>query len=740
MALTVGELAATITVDDDEAERGLTSFHQRLRSALSRATQQAHDGGQDAGAALGDGLTDGAGEGADRAGESITGKLKGLALGAIGGSLGAALMGGIATAMEQEQITAKLGAQLGATTEDAKRYGQVAGELYAGAVTEDFQTAADTIRTVMGAGLIPADATNAAIESISTKAQDLANVFDVDVTTAAQAAGGMVKNGLAKDATEAFDLLAKGMQGLGPAGEDLVETFREYSPVFKQAGISGTTALGLMRQAIQGGWTQDTDKIADAFKEIQLRATEGSTGAISALKSLGLNSKQIGDDIASGGSKGEDAIGKVLDAMRKAGPQSQKVKQAVSTLFGGPGEDLGAALFALDVDKAKSSMDGAAGSAGKMGDQLRDNASTQVEQFKRHATQAFVELLGTKVVPILTKVGGYLQEHGDVAKVLAAAVLGLGVAFGIATVAVWAMNSALLANPIFWIIAGIGLAVAGLVILFVTYWDQIKAATLAVWDWIVAKIMWVKDALIFMFMNFTLPGLLLSHWDSIRAGAVAAWNGIVGWLAAIPGRASSALSSMGTYLTTVARNGWTSFKTATVGKVVEFISYIRGIPGRVRSALGSMNSLLVNKGQDLIRGLVAGVKRMGGWLRSQLISFAKAMIPGPIAKALGINSPSRVMRDQIGRWIPAGIVDGVEAGAPAVEATMRNLVSVPTAGQTTAGRVAASTGTAIAASNSSAPAPRLILDVTGADTQWKALMRRMVRVDGRGNVQLAFGS
>jgi phage-related protein len=153
-----------------------------------------------------------------------------------------------------------------------------------------------------------------------------------------------------------------------------------------------------------------------------------------------------------------------------------------------------------------------------------------------------------------------------------------------------------------------------------------------------------------------------------------------------------------------------------------------------------MNSLLVNKGQDLIRGLVAGVKRMGGWLRSQLISFAKAMIPGPIAKALGINSPSRVMRDQIGRWIPAGIVDGVEAGAPAVEATMRNLVSVPTAGQTTAGRVAASTGTAIAASNSSAPAPRLILDVTGADTQWKALMRRMVRVDGRGNVQLAFGS
>ncbi|AIM17293.1 hypothetical protein HW35_14490 [Bacillus sp. X1(2014)] len=28
-------------------------------------------------------------------------------------------------------------------------------------------------------------------------------------------------------------------------------------------------------------------------------------------------------------------------------------------------------------------------------------------------------------------------------------------------------------------------------------------------------------------------------------------------------------------------------------------------------------------------------------------------------KVLGINSPSRVIRDQVGRWIPAGLVDGI---------------------------------------------------------------------------------
>jgi hypothetical protein len=35
---------------------------------------------------------------------------------------------------------------------------------------------------------------------------------------------------------------------------------------------------------------------------------------------------------------------------------------------------------------------------------------------------------------------------------------------------------------------------------------------------------------------------------------------------------------------------------------------------------------------------------------------------------------------------------------------------------------------------------RIVLDVTGADSDMKRLIRRMVRVDGRGSVQTAFGA
>jgi hypothetical protein len=68
---------------------------------------------------------------------------------------------------------------------------------------------------------------------------------------------------------------------------------------------------------------------------------------------------------------------------------------------------------------------------------------------------------------------------------------------------------------------------------------------------------------------------------------------------------------------------------------------------------------------------------MGAWLRSTLSSWAKDLIPGPIAEALGIASPSKVMARDVGRWIPAGVVKGIEAGAGAVDRAMATLVTPP---------------------------------------------------------------
>jgi hypothetical protein len=134
---------------------------------------------------------------------------------------------------------------------------------------------------------------------------------------------------------------------------------------------------------------------------------------------------------------------------------------------------------------------------------------------------------------------------------------------------------------------------------------------------------------------------------------------------------------LGPAIVSVASSAWSSFRDATVRRAMDLVGWVRGLPGMISRGIGHLGSLLYGKGQDVVRGLLSGIQSMGGWLRSQLISFARNMIPGPIAKALGIASPSKVMRDQIGRWIPAGIVEGIKGGSGAVARTMRDLVPVP---------------------------------------------------------------
>ncbi|MEV0209433.1 phage tail tape measure protein [Streptomyces sp. NPDC050788] len=753
MALNVGELYATITINDRAVAPGLRHAEQAMRTtgqhiasdadqAGTRAGQNLADGvgdglndlrrdaqraGQRAGDALGDGLTDGAGEGGEQAAgrmEQGLGKLK-LAAAGIGAAAGAFLIDSFTQAMDQQKATAKLGAQLGATPAMAKMYGQAAGQLYTGAVVDSFDDGLEAIRSAVGDGLVPPGATLKQLTQIGTGVSDLANTFNVEFKDVSSAAGVLLKTGLAKNATEAFDLIAKGMTGLGTSGEDLLETVNEYGVQWKDSGLSASTALGLVRQGIQGGW-KDTDKIIDAMKELKIRGTEGSTAVQQAFQKLGLNAKSVGDDLAAGGKRGEKAMGTVLDKLRELGPNTQEAKQIVSTLFGGPGEDLGSALFKLNVDKASKSMDGAAGSAGKFGDALRDNATAKVEQFKRKLQQGVVDFLGIQVLPALTKVGDYLGDRfskvwdeagkgadglpdrvlnfiqilgpkiisklGELLPLAIEGLTGLGqkiadyvtanpgtvlkVAAIVGAFALVLMNLPELLIGTLAVTAG--LIIGGLIGQLLTKLNE----NLPKWwasftGWVAAKA--GEAASLFNAVGVAIGVWFSGLWSKYVAGPTSrAWSSFINYVAGIPDRAVSAISGLGSKVSSVASAAWQAFSKTAAVKITSFIGWVRGIPGRVIGAIGAVRNLLYSKGRDIVLGLWNGIVGMGSWLRSKLIGWAKAIIPGPVAKALGIGSPSKVMAKQVGHWIPAGIAKGAEDNAGVIEDTMAGLVDVPT--------------------------------------------------------------
>ncbi|MFG3085135.1 phage tail tape measure protein [Streptomyces parvulus] len=755
MALQVGELNAILTVDDRAVDPALRRAEGAMRQAGQRmgddaqragddAGQQLGDGivrgadgrlrnargrfvaaGRTAGDAVGDGLGDGAADGADGAVDQAGTKLERLkavaggAAMAAGAAAGALLISAFSEAMDQSRITGRLGAQLGATGPEAQRYGKIAGQMYADAVTEDFQTAADAISAVMRAGIAPPGATNAQLKSISTNVADLASTFELDLGQSANAVGQMIKTGIAKNGREAVDVLTVGLQKMGPRADDIADTFNEYSTIFRNMGLSAKDATGLLTQGMKAG-ARDTDIVADAIKEFSIEAVAGSDKIGKAWTTLGLDSDKLFGQVAAGGDQAKEALDQTLQALATMEPGTKRNALAVE-LFGTKAEDLGDALFALDPAHAAEALGEVGGAADKMGNALRDNAGARVEQFKRGLQQGLVNFLGGPVLGSIDtfkkKLGGIWDQAGAQAdssaladrlvaffpilgqKLAAKAVeLAPKIISGISSagqkVAEWIMANpgsvlkvaaiagaitlALVALPALAAAAISGAAIA-LMVGFVSRLLSALGENLPRWwnsftGWVSTKASEAGNVM--DVLGGAIGSWFSGLWSRYIAGPVSRqWNSFIGGVRALPGRASAALSALGSLVTARANAAWTSFRNATVSRALSMVSWVKGLPGRISAGMGSLSGLLTGKGRNVVQGLWNGISSMGGWIRSKLTSWAKSMIPGPIAKALGIASPSKVTRAQ-GQWIARGLIDGLTGSSKQVRAASYKLVDI----------------------------------------------------------------
>ena len=328
--------------------------------------------------------------------EGLGGKLKAAALGA-GAAVGGALAVGLANAINVDAANDKLAAQLGLTEQEAKEYGRIAGDLYGKGLGEGIEEVNEALRYVSQNFGEHLDEAGNSLDVTTEKTLNLVKAFDEDLSMATQAVGTMLRAGLVKDAEEAFDILTVGMQGPANKAGDLLETFQEYSTMFRDIGISGADAVGLMNQALEAG-ARDADKVADALKEFAIRAQDGSATTAEGFRMIGLNAEEMSAKVAQGGPAAREALDAVLDGLQNMDDPLQRNLAAVA-LFGTQAEDLGDALYSMDLDSAATSLGDYAGAAERMGDTLNDNAATKIESFKRRALQGLTEFVGNVAIP-----------------------------------------------------------------------------------------------------------------------------------------------------------------------------------------------------------------------------------------------------------------------------------------------------------------------------------------------------
>lgn len=311
-------------------------------------------------------------------------KLQGMmerASSAVGIASGVALTAGLTQAMDLSASRGKIQAQLGVTSDEAKRIGSVAGKLFSNAYGNSMEEVNIAITSVIQNMDGMRNASTKTLEQTTARAITTATVLNEDVGKTTEAVAQIMRTGLAKSSTEAFDILTRGAQLGGNKAQDLLDTFTEYSTQFRNMGLSGQQAMGLIQQGLAGG-ARNADLVADTIKEFSIEAVAGGARVRGGFKSLGLDADVMVSKFAKGGPTAAAAFDTVLDKLR--GIENPARRNAVAIeLFGTKAEDMGNALFKLDPSKAVDSLGQVANAADKAGNAMGETAQARFQKFTR---------------------------------------------------------------------------------------------------------------------------------------------------------------------------------------------------------------------------------------------------------------------------------------------------------------------------------------------------------------------
>ena len=128
-------------------------------------------------------------------------------------------------------------------------------------------------------------------------------------------------------------------------------------------------------------------------------------------------------------------------------------------------------------------------------------------------------------------------------------------------------------------------------------------------------------------------------------------NGIITFIKQLPGKLwGLLLSALAKVAAFVTQMGSKAHQAAS-----NFIS-------RITSGLSGLGSKLWNIGKNAVQGLINGLMSGASALWNAAQSLASKAWNG-MKSALGIHSPSKVMAEKVGQWIPKGVTVGIEANA-----------------------------------------------------------------------------
>lgn len=135
----------------------------------------------------------------------------------------------------------------------------------------------------------------------------------------------------------------------------------------------------------------------------------------------------------------------------------------------------------------------------------------------------------------------------------------------------------------------------------------------------------------------------------------------------LPGKVSNSLSQTIDKLTSWASDMKQKGEEGAKRMFDAVVDGVKSLPDKIKSI-----------GEDIVNGLWEGIKSKADWVKDKAGDFANGLVDG-FRSHLKINSPSRVFRDKVGKYIAQGIGVGFEGEMGKVKSQMLGAMPAPSA-------------------------------------------------------------
>ena len=222
-------------------------------------------------------------------------------------------------------------------------------------------------------------------------------------------------------------------------------------------------------------------------------------------------------------------------------------------------------------------------------------------------------------------------------------------------------------------------------------WDAIKSFFTTTWDGIVAFLTPIINGIKTTIGNVlnAIQSVWTSVWNRVSSFLGNIWHGITSAVSTCIQNVRNTISTVLNAISGVWTSVWnrvSSFLgniwhgiTSAVSNGIQSVSNTVGrIKSTVLGAVSGAGRWLYDTGRQVIQGLINGIGGAFKWVKDTIGNLGKNLI-GWAKGVLGIHSPSRIFRDEVGKWIPAGMAQGIDKASGLVADSIDGLTDmVPT--------------------------------------------------------------